>query len=97
MADDDPTTTVESWLTRPGTKAEIEAAKAHFKKYNPSCGGRVVDEITDFQATMFALGIEILAALEMYGGDEPTPEEEFVDLPIEDEDDDDEPWRGRDR
>lgn len=93
-------TAVEAWLSRPATKAEVDAAILYFRRYHPGGGGTVSDTITEFQATIFALGIEILAALEMYAADpepeEPDPEEPRLGgfSPDDDDDDDDpEPWK----
>jgi hypothetical protein len=100
VSQSDPTG-VEAWLSRPSTRAEIDAAILHFRRYNPSGGGQVTDTITEFQATIFALGIELLANLEMFGGDdggapieEPDPEETRLGgfSPDEDDDDDDKSW-----
>ena len=92
-------TAVDSWLARPGTRAEIDAARAHFRRYNPAAGGRTVDTVTEFQATIFALAIEVLAALEMYGGDEEAAPEETIlgGFDPAEPDDDDKPWLRRQR
>lgn len=106
MSQSDPTG-VEAWLSRPSTRAEIDAAILHFRRYNPEVK-HVINTITEFQATIFALGIELLETLEMLAGDEGRVALEELDPeepglggfdPGDDDDDDDLPgedWkRGR--
>ena len=99
MSQSEHLTLVEAWLARPRTQAEVKAARDHFKRYLPVNGGTVRDEITDFQATIFALAVDILCSIEMFGGDGPDPEEPvlggFDPAEEDDEDDDEEPWRRR--
>ena len=50
---------VAAWLDQPSTKREIAIAQCRL-----SLMGR---EVSTYDATMFALGIEILSALNIYG------------------------------
>ena len=71
---------VQAWLDSPDTLREIEVA---LKK---------VPNISYQQAVMLALGVEILASLNVYGTDEPCEE---CQREAEEQDDDGEPWKGR--
>ena len=68
---------VQAWLDHPATVAEVEVVK------------KKIPMVSQYQAVMLALGVQILAALEVYGT-EVEPPEEFPDP-----NDDDEPWRIR--
>ena len=68
---------VQAWLDHPATVQEVAMVR------------KKVPDVSQYQAILLALGVQILAALEVYGT-EVEPPEEFPDP-----NDDDEPWRIR--
>ena len=77
---DERESAVAAWLDNASTKKEIAIARQRLAKMGSGA-----------DAVLFALGIEILAALEIYGCDTETD----ADSPYSDLDDDDLPWRSR--
>lgn len=85
---DERESAVAAWLDDPSTRREIAIAQSRLAllQYDPNRP----QSVPIFQAVMLALGVELLASLDIYGGG-PQP----MDEPDEDDDDDNESWRRR--
>jgi hypothetical protein len=73
---------IQAWWDHPGTIAEI--AMAHKK----------IEGLSIYQAAMFALGVQILAAIELTPTMDPCECDDCQRKAML-EDEDDEPWKGK--
>lgn len=74
MPDPQYESAVQAWLDQDDTIREVAMVQ------------KKIPHVSQYQAVMLALGVQILAALEVYGAEEPPPQE----FP---ESEDNEPWK----
>jgi hypothetical protein len=72
---------IQAWWDHPGTIAEI--AMAHKK----------IPDLSIYQAAMFALGVQILAAIELTPTIDPCECDDCQRKAMLEDEDDDEPWK----
>jgi hypothetical protein len=77
---DETESAVAAWLDHADTRREMQIIKDRFPRWS------------DYQVTTMALMMELVVALNIYGSPTATTET-LIELP--DDDEDDEPWRGK--
>ena len=75
-----------AWLENPDTLREMKVIHDRFPRWS------------EYQVTTFALMVEMMVALNIYGGGSPVDDtadpQTLLEFSAEDEDEEDEPWRG---